>query len=162
MRRLQEGAGAERDRVPQIVYTRRRRRQPIARNAGIQPAASADRSAQPVPQSPSVRNPLIVGQRRFEGFDELWKVVGHDLPKNIEIDFVIAMDQPISQADDLWPGHVRDARTLVFWNTVGRFANNLQQAHKCEVELPVGVQVCARRPLAIPTASCACSSIWRT
>jgi len=79
--------------------------------------------------------------------------MAYDLPENIEIDFVIAMDQPISQADNLRPGDFGDAGALILGNTVCRLPNNLKQADKCEVELAVGVQVGRFRPVAIATAS---------
>lgn len=69
------------------------------------------------------------------------QVMDYDLPKDVKVNFIIAVDQPVSQAHDLRPRNLRKVRTLFLGYTVGRLANYLKQAHKSEIKQAVLIQV---------------------
>jgi hypothetical protein len=69
--------------------------------------------------------------------------VGYDLPEDIKINLIVAVDQPVSQAHDLRPGNFWEARAFFFGNPVGRFADNLKQPNQSEIEQTVLIQVSA-------------------
>ncbi len=67
--------------------------------------------------------------------------MGYDLPEDIKINLIVAVDQPVSQAHDLRPGNFWEARAFFFGNPVGRLADNLKQAHQSKIEQAILIQV---------------------
>lgn len=65
----------------------------------------------------------------------------YDLPKDVKVNLIVALDQPVSQAHDLRSRNLRKVRTLFLGYTVGRLANYLEQAHKSEIKQAVLIQV---------------------
>ena len=66
-----------------------------------------------------------------------------DLPKNIEIDGIIAVDQSIAQPDNLTPRYLRMLSAFVVRRSARGFTDDFQQANKGEVQLAIGIQVVA-------------------
>jgi hypothetical protein len=66
--------------------------------------------------------------RGFQDFNESRQVEGYDLPEDVKIDLIVAVDQTVPQAHDLRPGNLREARAFFLGDAVCRFANNLKLA----------------------------------
>ena len=66
--------------------------------------------------------------RSFEGGYEIREVVLDDVPQNVEIDGEIAVDQPISERDDLPPLDVRNRISRLSLQARCRFSNQLDKS----------------------------------
>jgi hypothetical protein len=50
------------------------------------------------------------------------EIVAHDLPQDVEVDRVVAVNQTIPQADDLRPRNIGMANPFLCWHPACRFA----------------------------------------
>jgi len=69
----------------------------------------------------------------FKLIDERGKIVVGDLPKKVEIDEVIAVDQSIPESNDLGPIDVGILLPFFLGYPACRFANHFQQSYESEV-----------------------------
>lgn len=77
-------------------------------------------------QSAGSPNLLQLGNQRRE-------IVGDDLPEDVEVDVVVAVNQPVAQADNLRPQDAGIPHPLRRRHATGRFANDFEQPDEREI-----------------------------
>ena len=87
--------------------------------------------------------------------NQSWKIIFHDVPKDVEIDNVVPVDQAVSQANDVGPRNVRITIAGFRGKSGRRFANDFQQPDQRQVQQTIAVEVRAVRPPASAAASMA-------
>ena len=82
--------------------------------------------------------------------DEWWQVAIDGVPEDVIVHKIIAMDESVTHADDLWPWNRTIAGLDIAWNLAGSLANELVSA---KFNWRFLLSSSAVLPLAISTAS---------
>ncbi len=80
----------------------------------------------------------------FQHTYQLREVDRDDLPENIEIECIVAMDQPIAQTNDLLQGNRGILLSDLRRDAVGCFSDDFQEPHQREVQEAIRVEISAR------------------
>jgi len=86
--------------------------------------------------------------------DEVREVQLNDVPKDVEIHFIVCMNEPIAETSDFLPGYFGMSSASAFGYAGCFFPYDLQQTHQGQVQLPVSI---TRSTLARPEAICRAS-----
>jgi hypothetical protein len=89
-------------------------------------------------------SPFRVGEGSLQRADQRRQIIDENLPQNVEVDCVVAVDEAVAEPDDLWPRYIGVPGADFVRNATGGLAHDLEQLDKGKVELPVGVKVRAR------------------
>ena len=80
-----------------------------------------------------------------EGFlqegDERRQVQANDLPEDVEVNRIVAVNQAVPKTDELWPWDVRLEGLHLRGDAVRGLADDLQETHESKVEKAIIIQI---------------------
>ncbi len=68
---------------------------------------------------------IATGENRIQFQDKNWEILLENVPEDLHIDGIIAVDEPITKSDNLNPGNVGESGTCLRRNSVRCFASHL-------------------------------------
>jgi hypothetical protein len=87
--------------------------------------------------SPNIR----YGDNCLEGGNERRQINCDNLPEDIKIDRVVAVNEPVAQPYDLGPGDPGSLGPIFLGNAAGSFSDDLEQPDQRQLQQPVTVQI---------------------
>src|SRR5712692_9461235 len=85
-----------------------------------------------------------VAVRRNDLFERLYQrrqILVQDLPEDVEIDGIVAVNETIAQRDNLTPRYLRILGTLVYWHSAGRLAHDFEEPNQGEIHFAIDVEI---------------------
>ena len=83
----------------------------------------------------------LLGNRTGKLQQKRGQIVRHDLPNDVVVDIVVAVNQTVSQTDDRRPRNTRSAGLFLLRNAAGRFTDDLEQSDDRKSQEAIGIQI---------------------